>query len=127
MIPEALVEKLRNHRARQARERLLAGDRWLDHDLVFTTRKGSPLDASDQTRRFREIVAGAGLPPRRFHDMRHSCGTILTARVVPLSEIMAILGHSNIAVTMRYVHSLPATRRQAAGKMTEALFGTGPG
>lgn len=83
------------------------------------------MDGSDQTRRISELVAAAGLPPRRFHDMRHSCGTILAAQDVPLSEIMAILGHSNIAVTMRYVHSLPETRRRAADKMGDALWGTG--
>jgi len=125
VIPETLADKLRAHRARQGRERLLMGDDWVDHGLVFTTRKGTPLDGAEQTRRFRMLLAANGLPPRRFHDMRHSCGTILAAQGVPLSEVMEILGHSNIAVTMRYVHSLPETRRHAAQKMDDALWGSG--
>ncbi len=56
--------------------------------------------------------------------MRHSCGTILAAQDVPLSEIMGILGHGNIAVTMRYDHSPPETCRRAAEKMGDALWGT---
>jgi integrase len=66
----------------------------------------------------------AGLPPKRLHDMRLSCPTILAAQDVPLSETMGILGHSTIAVTMRYVHSLPKTRRRAAAKVDSVLKGS---
>lgn len=123
MIPESLVGQLRAHRARQARERLLAGDSWVDHDLVFTSRKGSPLTGSRQTLRFQQLLDKAGLPRRRFHDMRHSCGTILAAQGVPLVEVMAILGHAEIKTTMRYIHSLPESQRRAAEKIDEVLWG----
>lgn len=123
LIPETLVAKMKAHRARQARERLLAGDKWHEYDLVFTTGKGTPLDAPRETRRFQQILEEAGLPRRRFHDLRHSCGTILAAQGVPVSDIMAILGHAQLSTTMRYVHSIPETQRMAAKKMDDALWG----
>lgn len=125
VIPDTLVEKLRLHRALQNRERILAGDQWIDFDLVFASRKGSPLIGTRQSLLFQRHLEAAGLPKRRFHDMRHSCGTILAAQGVPLVEIQTILGHAEITTTMRYVHSLPESQRQAARQMDQALWGTG--
>jgi hypothetical protein len=43
-----------------------------------------------------------------FHDLRHTFGTI-AVRVFPLTDVQAMLGHSDIQTTMRYVHSVPRT------------------
>lgn len=122
-VPESVIGQLIRHRARQNRERLLVGAEWPETDLVFTTRKGTPLDGPRLTRQLKVVLAQAGLPPRRWHDLRHSCGSILAAQSVPVSEIQSILGHAQVSTTMVYVHSLSEAQRQAAQKMDDALFG----
>jgi integrase len=63
--------------------------------------------------------------PMTFHDLRHTFGTI-AVRVFPLTDVQAILGHSDIQTTMRYVHSVPRTdaARILAQAFAEDLNGT---
>jgi hypothetical protein len=64
---------LKDHRKRQAEDRLAAGALWQDHGLVFSSAIGTPLDAPNVRREFRKITEAAGLgtdwAPR---DLRHS-------------------------------------------------------
>lgn len=73
MFPPFVSDVLRVHRARQAAERLAAGPIWHEADLVFTTAEGNPLDGMNLTHRFQRLLERAGVPRRRFHDLRHSC------------------------------------------------------
>src|SRR5262245_45468680 len=60
----------------------------------------------------------------RFHDLRHTCATLLLARGVSPRVVMDILGHSQIAVTMNiYGHVIPAMQEEAADKIDAALQG----
>jgi len=72
-LPEFVAEGLREHRARQAAERLRAGSRWKEHDLVFASTIGTPRSAGNVRRDFRAICEKAGLgkdwSPR---ELRHS-------------------------------------------------------
>ena len=61
----------------------------------------------------RQAAAKAGLP-RRWHDLRHSCGSVLAAQGVPVSEIQSILRQAQVSTTMVYVHSLTEAQREAA-------------
>lgn len=122
-LPQMAVRSLRQHRARQAEERLRAGGFWSnEHDLVFTSEGGEPLDARGVRRDFARHVASAGLGRLRFHDLRHSCASLLLAQGVPARVVMETLGHSSIAVTMNvYSHVLPELSREAARSMDAAL------
>ena len=122
-MPPAIVEALAAHRLRQDAERELAGTKWVETGLVFTTAHGTPLDGPRLTRQLHRILADAGLPDRRWHDLRHSCGSILAAHGVPLPEIQAILGHANLATTSIYLHSLSDSQKAAAQRMQDVLFG----
>ena len=55
-LPERAVTALREHRARQAEQRLLAGDLWHDRGLVFSSSVGTPLDAANVRRAFKKIT-----------------------------------------------------------------------
>ena len=124
VLAETAIAALRTQRAQQKRARLKAGEQWQENSYVFTTRIGTPLDAAEVTRGFQEILAEAGLPRKRFHDLRHSCATFLLAQGVSHRDIMAILGHSGITVTMNtYAHVLPETQRDAARRMDAVLRG----
>jgi integrase len=58
----------------------------------------------------------------RFHDLRHSCASLLLAQHVPPRVVMETLGHSRISVTLgTYTHVMPALQRDAADAMDRAL------
>lgn len=124
-LPPAIVDQLRAHRRRQLEERM-AATAWQDLDLVFTTSKGTPLNSDRELRRFRAFLEKAGLESRRFHDLRHSAGSILHSLGVPARDIQAILGHAHIQTTMIYVHGSTDTQRVATERAADALFGSDP-
>jgi len=90
---------------------------------VFSTRSGTPLEARNVVRAFKTILNKAGLPATtRFHDLRHSAATLLIAQGVHPRTVMEILGHSQIATTMKtYGHVLPETMKDAADRMDAAF------
>lgn len=121
-IPPAILQSLRTHKERQEGEREAAGKRWHDSDLVFCRPDGYPLSGSVVTHRFQELLDQADLPRRRFHDLRHSCATLLLAQGVSPRVVMDVLGHSQISLTMNtYAHVLPELRRDAADRMSDLL------
>ena len=96
-------------------------------ELVFCGPLGRTLDPSALRRRYRRAQAAAGLAPLRWHDLRHSYGSLLASAGVDLVKIKAAMGHSNIATTERYLHARPASEQAAeftaafAGEETLAL------
>ncbi len=121
-LPPVVVSALRLHRARQLQERLLAGANWQDTGLVFTTTIGTPMDARNLTKRFQKALEEAGLPKKRFHDLRHTCASLLLVQGVHPRVVMEILGHSQMSLTMdTYSHVMPTLQQEAAGLM-EALL-----
>ena len=121
-VPALVVTKLKQHRKLQLQERLLAGSRWQDSGLVFTTRIGTPLHPRNVSREFKVMLASADLPPIRFHDLRHTAATLLLMQGVDPRTIMDTLGHSQISLTLNtYAHVMPALQGAAAEKMNELL------
>lgn len=121
-LPEVCVAALRAHRILQAQERLAMGERWQDSGYVFTTTKGTPIDPRNLTRQFAAACKRAKLPPARFHDLRHTCASLLLAQGVQPRVVMETLGHSGIAITMDlYTHVMPSQQREAADRMQTLL------
>jgi len=115
---------LREHRASQAKERLLLGGRWLNQwDLVFTTEYGAPIDGTGLTRRFQGICKAARLPRLRFHDLRHTAAVLLLENGQTVHEVAAVLGHGTPdQVIKRYGKHIRSTAPQAAASaMARAL------
>jgi integrase len=122
VMPPIVISRLRAHRARQALERLAAGDRWVDLDLVFPSERGTLADGPNVTHRFHKLLKRAGLPPMRFHDLRHACASLLLVQGVHPRVVMETLGHSQISLTMNtYSHVLPILQREAADRMEAVL------
>ena len=123
-LPGIVTAALRKHRTRQLQERLIAGERWNDSGLVFTTEAGAPLDGCNINRTFKAILRRAELPAIRYHDLRHTAATLLLTQGVDPRTIMETLGHSQISLTLNtYAHVVPALQRKAAAKMDEILDG----
>ena len=73
-------------------------------------------------RHFKPLLKAAGLPPIRWHDLRHTCATLLLARNVNPKLVQHLLGHVSITMTLdRYSHWIPSMGRHAADGMDEAL------
>ncbi|RYD75936.1 MAG: site-specific integrase, partial [Verrucomicrobiaceae bacterium] len=70
----------------------------------------------------KNILSKAELPPMRFHDLRHTCATLLLAQGTDPRTIMETLGHSQITLTLNtYSHVLPSLQRDAADRMNMLL------
>ena len=124
-LPGRIVAALRAHRARQLEERLVAGAGWQDWSLVFATEIGTPLHRADVLRALHRHLAAAGLPPMRFHDLRHACATFLLSQGVPMKVVQEQLGHSLMSTTSdTYSHVTPALMRDAADALNVALTGS---
>jgi integrase len=117
------VEALKVHKAGQNAERLKAGNLWRDNDLVFCTHIGKPLDFRNlATASFKPLLEKAGLPDIRFHDLRHTCATLLLSRGHHPKLVQELLGHASVAITLdRYSHVLPGMGDQTAAAMEAAL------
>ena len=72
--------------------------------------------------RFKPLLKRAGLPQTRFHDLRHTCATVLLGRNVNPKIVSEMLGHASIAITLdTYSHVLPNMQSEAAKAMEDAL------
>jgi integrase len=77
-----------------------------DDDLVFCNQVGNVLDYDALSRRYRATQKRAGLRPLRFHDLRHSFGT-MAVRQFPITDVQTWMGHADIATTRKYIHYAP--------------------
>ena len=124
-LPMVATDALKSHRTRQLKERMLAGSRWHDSGLVFTSTIGTPVDDRNVRRAWKALLAAADLPYVRIHDLRHTAATLLLTQGVHPRVVMETLGHSQIGVTLNtYSHVLPALQREAADEMDKALGGS---
>lgn len=83
---------------------------WLSHLPLSITFEGLKTG-------FRRAREAAGMSHVHFHDLRHSCATILLGLDVPLDVVRDILGHSTIKTTERYAHALVHRQRGALEKL----------
>jgi integrase len=90
---------------------------------VFASQIGTPLNRHNLTQRsFRPLLAKADLPQIRFHDLRHTCATILLSKGQHPKLVQELLGHSAIAITLdTYSHVLPGMGDGLSDAMATAL------
>ncbi len=121
-LPPSVVEVLQRHRAAQIEDRLKIGAAWQDSGLVFTTTVGGPIDPSNLSRRFGKLVAAAGVPRIRFHDLRHTHASLMLQRGVHPKIVSERLGHATVGITLdTYSHVLPGLQAEAAKQLDEWL------
>jgi integrase len=122
LTPRA-VEALKRHRVRQAGERLKAGSLHEDQGLVFAGEGGGLVNPSNlRQRSFLPLLKWAGLPGITFHDLRHTCASLLFQKNVHPKFVQELLGHASIVITLdTYSHMLPGMGGEAADAMGEAL------
>ena len=109
------IRLLKKHEKKQAEEKLRVGETYLDQGLIFATTTGTPLNSSNiVNRQFHKGLEAAGLRRIRFHDLRHTCASLLINQGVNPKYIQRQLRHSSINTTFdRYGHLYPETSRKA--------------
>lgn len=121
-ISRETVRWLREQRRRQLETRLAAGKAYQDQALVFADAVGEPIKPQRIAPRFKRFVKRAGLPPLRFHDLRHTSASLLLAAGVHPKIVSERLGHSNVNITLdTYSHVLPGLQDAAAELLDQYL------
>jgi integrase len=117
-------ESLRKHRVRQLEYRLKAGPAFEDRGLVFTSETAGPVHPTTLAARFRKLIVAASVPTIRFHDLRHTCATLLLGQGVHPKVVQERLGQTDIAMTMNlYSHVTANMQRQAAEQLDAVISG----
>jgi integrase len=122
-LPSLALEALQRHRVQQNELRQATGPLWQEQGWVFCNTLGKPLEAGNIIRRsFRPLLAKAGLPQIRFHDLRHTCATLLLSLGVNPKVVQERLGHSQITLTLdTYSHVLPHLQEEASTRLEHLL------
>jgi integrase len=122
-LTEGAVEALRGHLTRQLEEMERVGSLYRPGGLVFANEVGGIINPSNlRNRSLKALLKRAGLPPIRFHDLRHTCATLMLSQNVNPKVASEMLGHSTIAITLdTYSHVLPNMQQSAVRALEEAL------
>lgn len=124
-IDTTLAAILREHRTRWQEEKLRLGREnpaWKTTDLVFPSEVGTPLGHENLRRHFYAALVKAKLHRIRFHDLRHTVGSLMLAMKINIIAVSEILGHSSVTVTAQvYAHSFIDQKREAVAAVTGGL------
>ncbi len=90
-------------------------------DFVCVDEMGNLRKPDYVSHKFKEILKKNGLRKIRFHDLRHSCATLLLKKGISLREIQDWLGHSSSKTTERYAHLDSSTKIKSATAIENAL------
>lgn len=89
---------------------------------VLQTAAQTPLSPFNIIRAMDLLIVGSGVPRIRFHDLRHSCSSILLGNGVPVHVVSRMLGHASAATTLRiYAHLMPGQGAAAADTIGDLL------
>ena len=117
-----MVNVLRRWKVAQLEDRLRAGTAWDPGEWLFTNEIGQPVNPEWVGKRFRRLVADAGLPTITMRQLRHSHATALLKAGVHPKVVQERLGHSSISVTMDiYSSVLPGMQREAVERLATMM------
>jgi integrase len=122
LIGPGTMALLKEHREKQERQRLLAGDRWQEHGMIFTTSIGTYIDQTKVSRAFKDVLKKAGLPEIRFHDLRHTSISILLENGTLVNTVQSRAGHSKASVTTDIYGRTLARSQQEAAQLIEQII-----
>lgn len=124
VVPPSVMAMLRDHRAKQLERKMMTGPEWHnEHDLVFTSERGTIVGPRNLDRQCDRLIAKAGVPCITVHGQRHTHATALRLAGVDPKVISERLGHSSMDITLEvYSHLTPEKRREAADAVERLLF-----
>jgi integrase len=127
------VTLLRAHKRHQAELKMANRTTYQDHGLMFAKEAEdlqTPLAALGQPictlaeKRFKRLIAQAGVKDIKFHGLRHTSITLMLAAGVPVHVVSKRVGHANVSMTLDiYAHALPDQQQDAAARLAAVLHG----
>lgn len=121
-LAQSVVVELRDHKARQAGERLKAGPAWRNLDLVFCTEDGGPLEPRNVSRWYAGLTLLCGVEDRGMHALRHYAATAMLESGSTVRTVADVLGHSDVSITLNvYASSRDDSQRQAIDGLASGL------
>lgn len=122
-LTAAAIDALKAHLSRQMEEMEYMGSLYQPGGLVFATEAGTLFNPSNlRNRSLAPLLKAAKLRPVRFHDLRHTCATLLLSKNVNPKIVSEMLGHASVSITLdTYSHLMPDMQEKAAKALEEAL------
>jgi integrase len=121
-LSERVIRALQRQAERQRLQRLAAGSRYRDQDLVFIRADGQPFRPEYVLRHLHQLSDAAGLRRIRVHDLRHFAATTMLSSQVPLAITSKTMRHSTLSTTTEiYGHLLRHAAHQAVDAIDLAL------
>ena len=120
-----IEEELRKEKARQAELKRVMGRAYIDEydDYVCTDALGRLYDHDYVTNHFKVILKRNKLRDIRFHELRHSCASLLLAKGIPMKMIQDWLGHSDMATTANIYSHIDSTSKKETAQAIGELLG----
>lgn len=116
-----LKEYLKQLKLEQTKNRLLFGQEYYVNDHVCTQINGKPFSPAYLTHKFSSLLEANGLPHIRFHDLRHTAGSILLNNGKSLEHIKEYLGHEQLSTTDIYTHLDTENKKGSADVIDKIL------
>jgi integrase len=122
-VPTEVLNMINRHIIRQEQTKLLLGTEYTDNGLLICKADGKLIDPRQFSKVFAKFLSTNGFKHIRFHDLRHSCATLMLNSGVPLKVASQILGHSTIGITADlYTHVIDDMKKDAATKVGSEIF-----
>ena len=107
---------------KENKNKILFGKEYVVNDYVFKWDNGVPYPPAYISHKFSKMLKQYNLPHIRFHELRHSCASILISLGFTLKDIQEWLGHADIKVTANIYSHLDIKRKTViAQAMTDNL------
>lgn len=122
-IPANILNKLKEHKKLQNKQRLFVGESYIHNNYIFTDDIGKPIDDKRPGRNLKSILKKLNIKPIKFHALRHTYATRLFENNIPPKTVQALMGHSDISVTMDiYTHVMNDTKLEAVEKLNDIFI-----
>lgn len=120
-------ELLLRMKERQDNCRSLCGNCYTESDYIFVNDLGVPYKPNYVTQHFKLILQKNALRDIRFHDLRHTCASLLLKNGVPMKDIQEWLGHSDFNTTANIYAHLDTTSKSASATRMSSVVSIDPG
>ena len=115
-------EMLLRMKAEQEKNKQFFKSCYKDQGYIYVLQDGTPMNPDYITKSFIKFIKSTGLKHIRFHDLRHSCATLMRHEGVKLEDIQKWLGHSQISTTEKiYAHFSDEQHKNSARLISNCL------
>lgn len=122
-IPIGFIPRFRKYRAWQAERRLMIGDMWNDHGLVFPREDGAPMSSHTYRSWLYKFCEKNSFPRIHPHSLRHTFASVLISEGVDVVTVANMMGHSNTNTTLStYSHVIEESKRKATECVADVIL-----